>query len=551
MRRSGIKIMGKLMGLAWPLFPVILLAIAAGVLGFLCAIFLTVLGARGILPMLDSSPGGFPGYLLWLLPLLALLRGVLHYIEQYSNHYIAFKLLEIIRSRVFDALRRLAPAKLEGKNRGDLIALITSDTELLEVFYAHTISPVAIAFFVCLMMVLYIGSFSPLCALLAAAGYLWVGLCLPVINSRRNKAIGMAYRSTFGELNGFVLDSLRGLLEILQFGLGKQRLADLETGCDALSQKQKGLREIEGSNSAFTGLSIMAFSFAMLFLSLYLYQRSVLDFAGLVTVTVAMMSSFGPVSLLASLSDNLSQTLASGERVLRLLEEKESIEEVTQGEETAFTGASLIETDFSYEKESPVLSGLNLEISKGSITGIYGKSGCGKSTVLKLLMRFWDVDRGRVEISGKDIRRINTSCLRNLESFVTQETLLFHDTIAANIAIAKPEADQEEIMEAARKASIHDFIMDLPKGYATQVSELGESLSGGEKQRIGLARAFLHQSDLMLLDEPTSNLDSLNEGMILKSLKEESRGKTVLLVSHRNSTLGICQEVVKMPERAS
>lgn len=540
MRRSGVKIMGKLIGLALPLFPVIVLAITAGVTGFLCAIFLTVLGARGILEISFA-------HLALILPLLALLRGILHYIEQYSNHFIAFKLLEIIRSRVFDALRRLAPAKLEGKDRGDLIALITSDTELLEVFYAHTISPVAIAFFVCVIMSFYIGSFSVLCGILAAVAYIWIGFVLPVTNSRKNASVGMRYRETFGKLNGFILDSLRGLSEILQFGLGSQRLSELENGCDSLSGKQKRLKEIEGGNSAFTALSIMFFSFSMLFLSIYLYRRTALSFEGLITVTVAMMSSFGPVSLLSSLSDNLSQTLASGERVLSLLEEKESIKEVKYGEDTVFRGASFIEADFSYDKVNPVLSGLNLDILKGNITGIYGKSGCGKSTVLKLLMRFWDTDRGKVEISYKDIRRINTDCLRGMESFVTQETVLFKDTIAANIAIADETASREEIMSAAKKASVHDFIMNLPNGYDTQVSELGDSLSGGEKQRIGLARAFLHKSGFLLLDEPTSNLDSLNEGMILKSLKEESLGKTVLLVSHRDSTLGICDDIIKMP----
>ena len=264
-----------------------------------------------------------------------------------------------------------------------------------------------------------------------------------------------------------------------------------------------------------------------------------------VLCTISMMGSFGPVVALSNLSNNLNQTLASGERVLSILEEAPKVEEVFGQKEVSFENASCEQVTFSYEDEV-ILKDYSISLPKGKIIGIHGKSGSGKSTLLKLFMRFWDADKGAVNISGTNVKDINTKNLRDIEAYVTQETYLFHDTIANNIKIAKPEAAQEEIIEAAKKASLHSFIEKLPKGYDTQVGELGDTLSGGERQRIGIARAFLHQAPLLMLDEPTSNLDSLNEGMILKALKEECREKTVVLVSHRQSTMKIADKVYEM-----
>ena len=551
MRRPGIVIMGKLIGLIRPLVFFMVIAVMMGTAGYLCASFLTIAGAAGALmalgrPLSAIFPHTFGGIFL-LLVCLGVLRGVLHYFEQECNHYIAFKLLAIIRHQVFAALRRLCPAKLEGKDRGNLISLITSDIELLEVFYAHTVSPIAIAFLTSLIMVCWIGSFHPLCGVLALAGYSTVGILLPLWNGKRGAAAGMAYRQQFGRMNSFILDSLRGLQEILQYGRQKERLEELKRESGTLAKENAQLKRHEGDSTAACGACISLFSSAMLFLSLWLNTRGGLNFSGMVLVTVSMMSSFGPVTALSNLSNNLNQTLACGERVLSILEETPQIEEIQGMEPVIFSGAGCRDVEFSYGEEK-ILNQVSLDIPKGCILGIHGRSGSGKSTLLKLFMRFWDVQAGSVQISGRDVRNINTSNLRQMESFVTQETVIFHDSIEANIAVGKPGATREEVIRAAKKASIHDFIQTLPKGYDTLVEELGDSLSGGEKQRIGIARAFLHDGSFLLLDEPTSNLDSLNEGIILKALKEEKEERTVLLVSHRQSTMNIADQVYEMDE---
>ena len=561
-RRSGIRIMGELIGLVKPLLPVMALAVILGTIGYLCAIFLTITAAYGLMHILmepvgeliglsigSSGAGALPGpglqTLFIALIVMAVMRGILHYGEQYCNHFIAFKLLAIIRHKVFASLRKLCPAKLEGRDKGNLISVITSDIELLEVFYAHTISPIAIAVLTSLVMVLFLEQFSPAAAVLAMAGYVVVGVVIPLHYGSRGAEPGMEFRNGFGELNAFILDSLRGLDETIQYGQGEKRREEMGERSVRLGRMQDKLNLLEASQRSVTNLVILLFSFFMLFLMIGLRQSGSVDLTGMVVGTVAMMGSFGPVTALASLSNNLNQTLASGERVLSILEEKPVTEEVKGKGEVEFADAEADGVDFSYEDEQ-ILKDYSIKIPKGKVTGIHGASGSGKSTLLKLLMRFWDVRGGQIWISGRDVRGINTSNLREMESYVTQETCLFHDSIANNIAISKPGASREEIMEAAKKASIHDFIMSLPKGYDTEVGELGDTLSGGEKQRIGIARAFLHDAPFVLLDEPTSNLDSLNEGIILKSLKEGKGDKTVLLVSHRKSTMNLADVVYEM-----
>lgn len=566
-RRSAGKIMLQLIGLIKPLLHIMLLAIILGTAGYLCAIFLTILAGQTILRgLLDGGlgmtlPVSLSGNLFLgglsvkgifiLMAVIAVLRGVLHYAEQYCNHFIAFKLLAIIRHKVFAALRKLCPAKLEGRDKGNLISIITTDIELLEVFYAHTISPIAIAVLTSLVMVIFIGSYHPEAGVFALAAYLVVGVVIPLWNGRRGGDSGMQFRTGFGELNSFVLDSLRGLDETIQYQQGAKRAAEMQTRSDGLAGMQKKLSKMEGSQRSVTNLVILLASFGMLFLTLRLYGQGSIGYDGVLTCTIAMMGSFGPVVALSSLSNNLNQTLASGERVLSILEEKPQVEEVpgewkSEGGWT-FSGADAEHVTFAYEDET-ILDDYSLEIPAGKILGIHGASGSGKSTLLKLLMRFWDVNSGTLHVDGEDVRKIPTKHLRDMESYVTQETHLFHDSIANNIAIGKTGATREEIMEAARKASIHDFIMRLPKGYDTEIGELGDTLSGGEKQRIGIARAFLHDSPFLLMDEPTSNLDSLNEGIILKSLRESAEEKTVVLVSHRKSTMNVADVVFEMKE---
>ena len=565
-RRSAIRIMGSLIGLVKPLLHIMLAAIILGTLGYLCAIFLTILAGQVIVHGLLTGVAGMivPVDNMWLvftpvktiitvMIVIAVLRGILHYVEQYCNHFIAFKLLAIIRHKVFAALRKLCPAKLEGREKGNLISIITTDIELLEVFYAHTISPIAIATLTSIIMVIFIGRYHWLAGLLALAAYLIVGVAIPMWNGKRGSQKGMEFRTNFGELNSFVLDSLRGLDETIQYGQGEKRKEQMSERSKNLAGMQESLSKMEGSQRSFTNMVILLASFGMLALTIWLYAKGEMGFEGILTCTIAMMGSFGPVVALSSLSNNLNQTLASGERVLSLLEETPLVEEIPGDVETSgaesmeheFTGAEAENVTFAYGEEV-ILDNYSLKLQPGKIAGIHGASGSGKSTLLKLLMRFWDVQDGSVSVDGTDVRKIPTKHLRDMESYVTQETHLFHDSIANNIAIAKLEASREEIMEAAKKASIHDFIMTLPKGYDTEVGELGDTLSGGEKQRIGIARAFLHECPLILLDEPTSNLDSLNEGIILKSLKESAKKKTVVLVSHRVSTMNVADVVYEM-----
>lgn len=549
-RRSGLSIMGSLIGLIKPLLHVMIAAIILGTAGYLCAIFLTILAGQAVLSGLHliSAPAVT---ILTVMVIIAVLRGILHYAEQYCNHFIAFKLLAIIRHKVFLALRRLCPAKLECKDKGNLISIITTDIELLEVFYAHTISPIAIAVLSSLVMIFFIGSYHPAAGVFALLAYIAVGVVIPVWNGRRGGDTGLEFRNRFGELNSFVLDSLRGLDETIQYGKGSDREKEMEEKSADLAGLQKKLSHMEGGQRTVTNFAILAASFGMLFFTIYLKNRGMIGFEGILTCTIAMMGSFGPVVALSSLSNNLNQTLASGERVLSILEEEPMVYEVEKEKgadfygESKFTGAEADHVTFSYDDEI-ILKDYSMEIPSGKIVGIHGVSGSGKSTLLKLLMRFWDVNEGKIRICNEDIKNIATTDLRNTESYVTQETHLFRDSIANNIAIGKKDATREEIEEAAKKASIHDFIMTLPKGYDTEVGELGDTLSGGEKQRIGIARAFLHDAPLILMDEPTSNLDSLNEGIILKSLNESAKEKTVVLVSHRKSTMNIADIVFEM-----
>lgn len=529
--------MVRLIGLVRPMLGFMLLAIVMGLLGNLCATFITVFGGYAILNVLHPEWSMSLGWVFAAVLLFALARGFLRYAEQSCNHFIAFKLLALIRDKVFGALRRLCPAKLEGKDKGDLISVITSDIELLEVFYAHTISPICIAFLFCLMMVLFIGRIHTALGVLALSAYAVVGIVIPLVTSKRSGDDGIQFRSSAGKLSAFVLDSLRGLPETVQYGQGRKRLAEMDAQTDALSQTEAHMKRTAGKNTASVNTTILLFDLAMLFLSAHLA-----GFEGCLIATLAMMSSFGPVVSLAALGATLQNTFAAGNRVLDILDESPVAPDVTGKANVEFHGAAAENVSFSYGGEQ-ILEDLSLSIPEGKVIGITGRSGSGKSTLLKLFMRFWPVTEGNVTVSGKSVDEINTENLRDMESFVTQQTHLFHDSIRKNLCIAKLDATEEEIIAACKKASVHDFIMGLPKGYDTEVGELGDTLSGGERQRLGLARAFLHNAPFLLLDEPTSNLDSLNEAVILKALQTECQDKTVILVSHRKSTMGIADTV--------
>lgn len=541
-KRSNLSIMFRLSALVKPLAGFMVLAIIMGVIGNLCAAFITVLGGYAILDALNISTGLSMLTAFILAGVFAFLRGILRYAEQSSNHYIAFKLLALIRDRVFVALRRLCPAKLEGKDKGNLISIITSDIELLEVFYAHTISPIAIAIIFCVVMVVFISMYSIILGMIALAAYVTIGVIIPIVVSKISGNDGENFRKKSGELSAFVLDSLHGISELIQFGSGKKRCYEMSEKTEDLLKTEKNMKQKTGTNMAVTNTVIFVFDVTLLITAAFLYQSGLVGFDGVIIPVIALMSSFGPVVALANLGSTLQNTFAAGNRVLNILDESPVVEEITGKKDVVFNGAKAENVTFAYGDEI-ILNDVSADIKENSVVGIIGKSGSGKSTLLKLLMRFWQIQKGDIKISDTSIEDINTSNLRDIESYVTQDTHLFHDSIKNNLKIAKLDATDDEIISACKKASVHDFIMSLPNGYDTMVGELGDTLSGGEKQRLGLARAFLHNAPLMLLDEPTSNLDSLNEAVILKSLNEERDNKTVVLVSHRESTMKIADTV--------
>ncbi|MBF0751941.1 MULTISPECIES: amino acid ABC transporter ATP-binding/permease protein [unclassified Pasteurella] len=546
MRKNGFLVMWQLLRLVKPLAHIMLFTITMGTLGFLSAIFIMVLGAMGLVHLL-----GFNGHLnltqiLTALITLAVARGILRYLEQMSGHYIAFKLLALLRDKVFSALRRLAFVKLQDKQAGQLVSLVTNDIELLEVFYAHTIAPIMIAFFTSAILVAVFAHFSLWFALIALAAYLCIGVVLPIITTKLAREDGRQYRELVGEMNDFFLDSIRGMKEIQLFGYEQNRLEEIQQRSQAIDKVFRKIKDQESKVRIYTEIAVSAFNIIILFTGVILFYLEEINFANFLIGTILLMSSYGPVIALSNLSSNLLQTLASGERVLSLLAEQPVLKEVESAVNLDNVSEIRVENlSFTYGDE-PILSDINLQLQKGHILGIHGRSGSGKSTLLKLLMRFYDPQQGKICINGTSLGDINTASLRDNMAYITQQTYIFNDTIEENIRLAHRSATQDQIIEAAKQASIHDFIMSLPAGYQTKMTELGGNLSDGEKQRIGIARAFLHNAPIILLDEPTSNLDSLNEAIILQSLRNVKADKLIILVSHRQSTMAICDQVIRI-----
>ena len=544
MRKNGFVVMGHLLKLVTPLAHIMAFTITMGTLGFLAAIFIMVLGAMGLVNLLNFDTHlSFSGILIALI-VLAVARGALRYLEQMSGHYIAFKLLALLRDKVFSSLRRLAFVKLQDKQAGQLVSLVTNDIELLEVFYAHTIAPIMIAFFTSAILLLVFGHLSGWFVLVALAAYLTVGVILPIITTKLAREDGRRYRELVGEMNDFFLDSVRGMKEIQLFGYAKQRLDEIQQRSQKIDTAFERIKDQEAKVRVYTEVAVSAFNIIMLFTGLILFSLDKIDFSAFLIGVILLMSSYGPVIALSNLSSNLLQTLASGERVLSLLAEEPELKDVESAVDLKDVSRIDVENvSFAYGEEQ-ILSDVSLSVKKGEILGIHGRSGSGKSTLLKLLMRFYDPKSGSIKINGESLPNINTRSLRDNMAYITQQTYIFNETIEENIRLARRDATLDEIMEAAKKASIHDFILSLPEGYQTKMTELGGNLSDGEKQRIGIARAFLHNAPIILLDEPTSNLDSLNEAMILKSLLNVKAEKLIILVSHRQSTMAICDQVI-------
>lgn len=544
MRKNGFVVMGHLLKLVTPLAHIMAFTITMGTLGFLAAIFIMVLGAMGLVNLLNFDIYLSVSGILTALIVLAVARGALRYLEQMSGHYIAFKLLALLRDKVFSSLRRLAFVKLQDKQAGQLVSLVTNDIELLEVFYAHTIAPIMIAFFTSAILLLVFGHLSGWFVVVALAAYLTVGVILPIITTKLAREDGRRYRELVGEMNDFFLDSVRGMKEIQLFGYAKQRLDEIQQRSQKIDTAFERIKDQEAKVRVYTEVAVSAFNIIMLFTGLILFTLDKIDFSAFLIGVILLMSSYGPVIALSNLSSNLLQTLASGERVLNLLAEEPELKDVESAVDLKEVSRIDVENvNFAYGEEQ-ILSDVSLSVKKGEILGIHGRSGSGKSTLLKLLMRFYDPKSGSIKINGETLPNINTRSLRDNMAYITQQTYIFNETIEENIRLARRDATLEEIMEAAKKASIHDFILSLPEGYQTKMTELGGNLSDGEKQRIGIARAFLHNAPIILLDEPTSNLDSLNEAMILKSLLNVKAEKLIILVSHRQSTMAICDQVI-------
>ena len=547
LRRSGAKIMASLIALLGSLSYIMILAVINGSVGFVCAMGVTIFGAVGVAKALGEAIALSYGWIIGLTIGCGVLRGLLRYFEQYSNHYIAFRLLAVLRDKIFGALRVLCPAKLESKQKGSIIAMITSDIETLEVFYAHTISPICIAVLVSAAVFLFVGFVSSwYLALVALVGFLSIGIVVPLISSGKLKESGVKYRAEFASFLAYFLDSIKGIKDIVLNNAGEEREEEVNKRSDGLLKETKKMKHnITRAGSAIE-LTVSVFVLITLAVGILLVRRDMLPLGRMIIGMVTVLSSFGPVIAVGSLPGSLTQTFASGDRVLNLLAEKPAVEEVKNGKDFDYENLDVEDLSFSYDGQTEVLKDIKMHAEKGEIIGIVGESGCGKSTFLKLLLRFWERSGGEINYDDIDIDKINTNSLLKNVTMVSQSTYLFEETIEDNLRIAKPDATREEIENACKMASIHDFIMTLPDGYKTQVGALGDNLSAGEKQRIGLARAFLRGSELILLDEPTSNVDSINEGIILKALKEQKNKKSIILVSHRESTMAIADRIYKV-----
>ncbi len=552
LRRSGAKIMASLIVLLGSLSYIMVLAVINGSVGFIAAMGVTVSGAAGVAKALGilglcAEVQLAWGWIIGLAVGCGIVRGGLRYLEQYSNHYIAFKLLAVLRDKIFGALRILCPAKLEGRQKGSIIAMITSDIETLEVFYAHTISPVCIAVLVSAAVFLFVGFVSSwYLAIVALAGFTVIGIIVPLVSSARLKESGVNYRRQFASFNAYFLDSIKGIKDIVLNNAEKDREGEVNRRSDILLAETKKMKNGITRTGAATELLVTLFIIISLAVGILLVHFNMLDLGRMIIGVVTVFGSFGPVLAVSALPGNLTQTFASGDRVLSLLEEKPAVTSVVGGKNFVYENLDVKDLSFAYEQNAPVLKDVCMHAQRGEIIGIVGESGCGKSTFLKLLLRFWEKDGGEINYNGTDVDEINSDNLLDNVTMVSQTTYLFDESIEDNLRIAKPDATQEDIEKACRMASVHDFIMSLPEGYKTQAGAMGDNLSAGEKQRIGLARAFLKGSELILLDEPTSNVDSINEGMILKSLAEQKSKKSIILVSHRESTMAIADRIYRV-----
>lgn len=564
---STFQVIKRLLGEAKPLAGLMVAASTAGTIGHLAATFLPVFGIIAGFALAGNPVWGMSAAgAITAMIVCAVLRGLTRYVEQYLNHNVAFHLLALFRSKAFAALRRLAPAKLAGKGKGDLIAMLTTDVELLEIFFAHTISPVAIAVTTTIVYVIVAATLSPWMALALIVSHLIIGIIVPRFFATGVRNLGPAIRGAAGELDNVMLDDMRGLDEIIRFGRGEDRAQAIEDRTRALWRDHAKLSRVNGRFAGVGGLLVALLTSAAAGIAINLAGVNLYDIPALVAAFALLASSFGPTLALAALPANLTQTFASARRLFGLMDEAPAVVE-TGTANSDYEGMRLDRVTFAYpgEGSEAILADFSLDVPQHGILGIQGPSGRGKSTMLKLLMRYWDPQRGQVTLSGTPLPQIDVHARRRIQAMMSQETHLFDGTIRENLLIALPESEirnggaagvlDARLREALAKASVLDLIDSLPDGLDTQVGELGDRLSEGERQRIGLARVFLRNADLVLFDEPTSRLDALNEAIILRSIHELSKSEqnadkgqdvAVVLVSHRESAMRVADAVLNL-----
>lgn len=542
--RERKELLIDLLNLVKPLSLQMIFAVSFGLLGHVFATLIPGLGAYYFGRIYIGEIINLKT-VLFILITLAILRSLFKYTEQLFNHYVAFKTLAIIRDLVFKSLRRLCPAKMDTKNKGQLISIITADIELLEVFYAHTISPVLIAFFHTLIFFIILYKIHWKYALCLLVFHIVLGIIIPTLTQKIGERLGDNQRRNLSNLNLSILESLKGIKEVVNFSVQDERMKEVDSLTRDLNRSSKKLSNNMGNNFATSSTIILIANIVFILVGARLYMAGEVNFLNLIFPIAIFISSFGPTSALASLGNNLVLTFACGKRVMSLLREVPAVDEVTNKNEVSYEKIDLTDVEFSYD-DTELIKDFNLSSRLNQVVGLEGKSGCGKSTVLKLIMRFFDPKEGKISLNEINLKDINSRNLRNNISYVAQESHLFKGTIRENLLVANESATEIDLIEATKKANIYDFIMSLDHGFDTEIVKDKALLSTGQIQRLALARMFLRDSKLYILDEPTANIDAYNEGIILKSLYEEKDDKTIFVSSHRKSTLRICDEVINM-----
>ena len=547
-KRNVFKVIYELIKFVGPFIYVILFATLLGTLGFILAMNITIFGALAIVKFIGVEV--YCSYLtiFLIIGISGIFRGVIRYGEQYFNHFMAFKLLALIRNKLFHKLRELSPSKLDAKNKGEIISLLQSDIETLEVFYAHTISPLLIAVLTSTTVFLFIGFMTSwYLALIALLSYIILGVIVPTIYYLVSNKYGKKYRSELGKFEEFYLDSIYGYYEILSSNNENNRIKEMNKKSKSLIELNTKLENKGAFFKNVTTTVILLMNLLIIGVGGVLVKENLIASPNIILAFVALTSSFGSVLALSQLPGNLAMTFASGNRVIDLLEEKPQVIDSANPLTFEFNKLEVKNITFKYDDEV-ILKHLSLEVNKNEIVGILGPSGSGKSTLLKLLMRFYDPSEGEILYNERNIKDIKVENIYNNVNLFSQTTYLFRGTILENLLIANPSASKDEVIEATKNASIYQYILNLPKGFDTKISDLKDNFSSGEKQRLGLARVFLRKPKLLLLDEATSNIDAINEGIILNALKKYKGEMSIVIISHRASTLSICDRVYKINE---